>query len=166
MEARAVQIGMPGHFYYLSPNNAQWLNSSQADEVQALGLGDHVLSDMHVGSTGGVETAQTLFDKFPGKTFGAGNAETNGGHHTMQRASEEAADLNAWANCWAIDRTGAFCKRLKFRTASFCSKRSGHLDDWDQVILRKRLICAAPFYTDKTDQLTKTGLGINMGKAL
>ena len=35
-------------------NNAAWLNASQAQEVEALGLGDHVVSDMHVGAGGGV----------------------------------------------------------------------------------------------------------------
>ena len=30
MEARAVSIGKPRFFYYLSPNNANWLNASQA----------------------------------------------------------------------------------------------------------------------------------------
>ena len=46
----------------------------------------------------------------------------------MLRAVKEANDLNAWFNCWAVDGTGDFCKRLKFRTASFCNERSGHFD--------------------------------------
>jgi alpha-L-arabinofuranosidase len=170
MEARAVKIGMPKHFYYISPNNAQWLNASQAAEVETLGLGDHVLSDMHVGSTGGVEAAQTLFGKFPGKDFAAGNAETNGGHHTMQRASEEAADLNAWFDCWSIDRTGAFCQRLKFRTASFCSERSGHLDDWDQGIsmfLPNASWLQPPGYLHKmvTETMQPNGLEVVISKS-
>jgi hypothetical protein len=134
MEDRAVAIGKPNFFYYMSPNNANWLNASQADEAEALGLGDRIVSDMHVGAGGGVDKAKQLFSKFPGKTMGACNAETNDGTHTMLRAAKEAADLNAWFNCWNVDKTGKFCKRLKFRTASFCNERSGHFDAFDQGI--------------------------------
>ena len=114
----------------MSPNNANWLNASQAAEVEALGLGDHVLSDMHVGAGGGVAKAAELFAKFPGKTLGAVNAETNDGTHTMLRAAKEAEDLNKWFNAGAYD----VGKRLKFRTASFCNERSGHFDAFDQGI--------------------------------
>merc|ERR1711920_1127018 len=41
----------------------------------------------------------------------------------------EANDLNDWFNC-AAD----WCKRLHFRTASFCTERSGHFDAFDQGI--------------------------------
>merc|ERR1711920_1154124 len=41
----------------------------------------------------------------------------------------EANDLNDWFNC-AAD----WCKRMKFRTASFCTERSGHFDAFDQGI--------------------------------
>jgi hypothetical protein len=71
MEERATSLGKPKFFYYMSPNNAAWLNASQAQEVEALGLGDHVVSDMHVGAGGGVEKATELFDKFPSMTMGA-----------------------------------------------------------------------------------------------
>ena len=53
----------------MSPDNAKWLNATQAAEVEALGLGDHVVADMHVGAGGGVVVAQTLFKTFPGKTM-------------------------------------------------------------------------------------------------
>jgi hypothetical protein len=130
MEERATKLGKPKFFYYMSPNNARWLNSSQATEVEALGLGDHVMTDEHVGAGGGVEVADNLFNNvFPGKTMGAGNAETNDGTHTMLRAVKEAADLNDWFSCSA-----AWCSRLKFRTASFCNERSGHFDAFDQGI--------------------------------
>ena len=128
MEERAAKIGKPNTLYYLSPNNGKWLNPDDAAAVEKLGLGDHVMSDMHVGAGGGVAVAETLFGKFPGRTLGAANAETNDGSHTMLRASKEADDLNAWFNCFEVDGTGAFCKRLKFRTASFCNERSGHFD--------------------------------------
>ena len=130
MEERATKIGKPKFFYYMSPNNANWLNASQAAEVEALGLGDHVVSDMHVGAGGGVAKATELFAKFPGMTMGAVNAETNDGTHTMLRAAKEAEDLNAWFNAGAND----VGKRLKFRTASFCNERSGHFDAFDQGI--------------------------------
>lgn len=64
--------------------------------------------------------------------MGAANAETNAGTHHMRRAAQEMADLNAWFNCFAVDGSGTFCKRLLFRTASFCAERSGHFDSWDQ----------------------------------
>lgn len=98
MEERATKIGKPKFFYYMSPNNANWLNVSQSAEVEALGLGDHVVSDMHVGAGGGVEKATQLFSKFPKMTMGAVNAETNDGTHTMTRAAKEASDLNEWFN--------------------------------------------------------------------
>ena len=98
MEERATKLGKPKFFYYMSPNNANWLNASQSEEVESLGLGDHVVSDMHVGAGGGVEKATELFTKFPTMTMGAVNAETNDGSHTMTRAAKEAEDLNKWFN--------------------------------------------------------------------
>ena len=98
MEERATKLGKPKYFYYMSPNNANWLNASQSEEVELLGLGDHVVSDMHVGAGGGVEKATELFTKFPDMTMGAVNAETNDGSHTMTRAAKEAEDLNKWFN--------------------------------------------------------------------
>ena len=100
MEERAASIGKPNFFYYISPNNGQWLPTADAEAVEALGLGGHVVSDLHTGACGGVEAAKLLFARFPNKTFAAGNADTNYGHHTMGRASREAADLNAWFNCF------------------------------------------------------------------
>lgn len=47
----------------------------------------------------------------------------------MSRAMMEATDLNDWFNC-AED----WCTRLHFRTASFCTERSGHFDAFDQGI--------------------------------
>ena len=94
MEERAP-IGKPKFFYYMSPNNANWLNESQAVEVESLGLGDHVVSDMHVGAGGGVE-GDGCSVNFQDDD-GAVNAETNDGT-TMTRAAKEASDLNAWFN--------------------------------------------------------------------
>ena len=57
MEERATKIGKPKFFYYMSPNNANWLNASQAAEVEALGLGDHVVSDQ-IARTHGIHGEQ------------------------------------------------------------------------------------------------------------
>jgi hypothetical protein len=57
------------------------------------------------------------------------NAETNAGIHTVTRMMMEANDLNDWFNCAA-----PWCSRLHFRTASFCTERSGHFDGFDQGI--------------------------------
>lgn len=54
------------------------------------------------------------------------NAETNAGEHRFLRALAEGGDLNAWFNAADIH------ERLTFRTASFCSERSGHYDAYDQ----------------------------------
>ena len=105
MEERATKIGKPKFFYYMSPNNANWLNESQSEEVESLGLGDHVVADMHVGAGGGVEKATQLFNKFPKMTMGAVNAETNDGTHTMTRAAKEASDLNEWFNGASVTPT-------------------------------------------------------------
>ena len=84
---------------------------------------------MSSGGGGGVPLAQAMFEKYPNYTMGAVNAETNAGIHTMSRAMMEANDLNAWFNC-----ADPWCTRLHFRTASFCTERSGHYDAFDQGI--------------------------------
>ena len=62
-----------------------FLNPSRFGACQALGIGAHVVADMHVGAGGGVAVAQALFSRFPGKTMGAVNAETNDGTATLRR---------------------------------------------------------------------------------
>ena len=143
MEARAVQLGKGGFFSYIWPGGnydvppggnltGNQIGAGQSAGVEALGLGPAVLTDLHVGAGGGVQAAQQIFAQWPNLTFGAVNAETNDGTHTMLRAAKEAADLNVWLNCFFVDGTGKFCARLKLRTASFCSERSGHFDAYDQ----------------------------------
>ena len=83
MEARAAKLGKAKFFYYMSPNGGGWFNASQTAEVEALGLGDHVVADLHIGAGGAVAKAKEVFAKFPGCTMGAVNAETNDGSHTM-----------------------------------------------------------------------------------
>jgi hypothetical protein len=139
MEARAVQLGKGKFFSYIWPGNpsppgGNQEGAGQSAGVEALGLGAQVLTDLHVGAGGGVQAAQQIFAQWPNLTFGAVNAETNDGTHTMLRAAKEAADLNVWLNCFSVDGNGEFCARLKLRTASFCSERSGHFDAYDQGI--------------------------------
>lgn len=132
MEARAASLGMGGKLYYMSPNNAHWLDENATAEAEALGLKDHLLSDEHVGGGGGVSVAKQLFGAFPNQTFGACNAETNAGTHHVTRMLQEAADLNDWLSHPIPSTSGDAGSRLKFRTASFCTERSGHFDAWDQ----------------------------------
>jgi hypothetical protein len=119
--------------YYMSPNNAHWLDENATAEAEALGLKDHLLSDEHVGGGGGVSVAKKLFGAFPNQTFGACNAETNAGTHHVTRMLREASDLNDWLSHPIPSTSGDAGSRLKFRTASFCTERSGHFDAWDQV---------------------------------
>ena len=143
METRAKLLGKGKQFHYVWPGgnygvppggNLSGNHTGQSAAVEALGLGTQVLTDLHVGAGGGVQAAAEIFSQFPAQTFGAVNAETNDGSHTMLRAAKEAADLNFWLNCFFVDGTGEFCRRLKFRTVSFCSERSGHFDAYDQGI--------------------------------
>lgn len=124
MEARARSIGKPRHFSYIWPggnynvppggNCSSVTGCPARDEdnvdhsvgVESLGLGTHVLTDLHVGAGGGVQVARQIFSRFPNFTFGAVNAETNAGTHTMLRAAQEAADLNEWLNCFFVDGSG------------------------------------------------------------
>eukprot|EP00040_Diaphanoeca_grandis_P032005 m.192845 g.192845 ORF g.192845 m.192845 type:complete len:808 (-) comp32486_c0_seq1:486-2909(-) len=129
MESRAAGLGMANTMFYMNPNNARWLNPADAAKVEKVGIKDHAVMDEHVGGGGGVEIAKNMFAKFPNYTMGAVNAETNAGIHTMSRAMMEANDLNDWFNC-----ADPWCTRLHFRTASFCTERSGHFDAFDQGI--------------------------------
>jgi hypothetical protein len=95
-------------------------------------MGTRVANDLHVGAGGGVAIAKQLLlnstSPVSNLSFGITNLETNDGTHTLLRAVKEAADLNEWMNCFQVDGTGAFCKRLLIRTSSFCSGRSGAQD--------------------------------------
>lgn len=129
MEERAISLGMPNFFVYLFPDQSEWLEPADAAIISSLGLGANVAEDFHVGPGGAVEHAEGLFEKYPNQTMGACNAETNAGIHTMSRALMEADDILDWLSCSA-----PWCKRLWFRTASFCTERCGHYDAYDQGI--------------------------------
>jgi hypothetical protein len=55
------------------------------------------------------------------------NLETNAATHTMKRALAEASDINDFLNTDS--------PRIKIRTASFCTERSGHFDGFDQGLI-------------------------------
>lgn len=135
MEAKAKELGQGGKLFYMNPNNAHWLKPDDAAKVEAIGVKDHAVMDIHLGGGGGVEMAENMFNTYPNYTMGAVNAETNAGIHTMTRAMMEATDLNDWFNCAEKE-----CTRLHFRTASFCDERSGHygaqLSDTSSVACR------------------------------
>ena len=128
MEARATSLGMEKELYYIFPNNGKWLNDEDGAKAEAMGLGKHLVSDIHDGGTGGVEISLTQFAAHPTWTEATGNAETNAGTHTMSRALSEASDLNDY---FGVSDPAVY-PRLLFRTASFCTERSGHYDNWDQ----------------------------------
>ena len=65
------------------------LNATDLVKAAKLGLGDHLVADLHVGATGSVAEAETFF---AGETAGAGaiNCEVNAGIHTVLRGLTEA----------------------------------------------------------------------------
>jgi len=142
MEARARALGVGGTMYYISPSNGDYFtrNVSEGNAAEALHLADHLLEDFHV--TGGVSTgarwsktshtggavdgARQLFANQTSWTEGAVNLETNAGIHTMERALMEGADLNDFFSQAIRSTSGEPSGRIKARTASFCTERSGY----------------------------------------
>ncbi len=64
MEQRAHSVGMGGKIYYMFPSNG-YLNDADGDRAEQLGLGDHLLADLHVGGGGAVGESQSLFAQHP-----------------------------------------------------------------------------------------------------
>ena len=66
-----------------------YLNATDLAKAAKLGLGDHLVADLHVGATGAVAEAEKFF---AGETAGAGaiNCEVNAGIHTVLRGLTEA----------------------------------------------------------------------------
>jgi len=92
-----------------------------AAQAQAAGLPiRNIAPDIHIGGGGGIETAMADFAALPDFPQSAINCETNAGTHDMQRALDEAADLNDWFNT-----PPPTIGRMIARTASFCLERSG-----------------------------------------
>jgi len=134
MEKRAEAVGKRGQLYYISPNNNNWLKPEDAMKAEELGLRDHLVEDFHVGGGGAVEGSKHMFAANTSWHEGMVNLETNAGIHTMNRALMEATDLNAFFNQFIASTSGDSSGRIKARTASFCTERSGHFDAFDQGI--------------------------------
>jgi hypothetical protein len=128
MEARAGALGLNGtmRLRYIFPDNGG-LRGADIEAAKILGIDEQIVTDIHVGAGGGVELARdSLFEQVP---FSVVNLETNAGTHNMQRALDEASDLNDFFSAPASTQ-----RRLLVRTASFCTERSGHYDMFDQGI--------------------------------
>ena len=143
METRAKAVGVGGELYYINPANGDWFtkNRTEGDAAETLGMRDHLLEDFHV--TGGVATgarwsntshmggavdgSRQLFAANTTWHEGSCNLETNAGIHTMHRALMEGADLNDFFS-QHIPSTSGERGRIKARTASFCTERSGYFD--------------------------------------
>lgn len=109
-------------------------SNRQPIKAEALGLNDHLLEDFHVGAGGAVAISKGMFAQNISFHEGMVNLETNDGHHEMKRALAEAADLNAFFSQFIPATSGDSIGRIKVRTASFCTERSGHYDAFDQGI--------------------------------
>ena len=128
MEARAATLGLNGTLTYIFPDNGG-LRGKDIDAAKALGIDAQIAADIHVGAGGGLDQAAGLFASRTDFHQSAVNLETNVGTHTHARALQEAADLNAF-----FSAPPAMQKRVLVRTASFCTERSGHYDQFDQGI--------------------------------
>ena len=71
MEAKAKELGHGGELFYMNPNNAKWLKPEDATKVEAIGIKDHAVMDIHLGGGGGVEMAEKMFELYPNYTMGA-----------------------------------------------------------------------------------------------
>ncbi len=125
MEQAAAKVGMAGKLVYLFPGN-EGLNSTDRARAKSL-LSEEALTriavDCHVGGGGGVECAEAAFENDPTFPQTSANCETNAFMYDMERALEEATDLQDW---WGAPPQVA--SRLRGRMASFCFERSGHFD--------------------------------------
>jgi len=127
MEERANAVGAAKMHYMFPSNNG--VTGKDVAAAAALRLGDRLVTDLHVGAGGALDSARSLF---AGQAEGgltddaAVNFETNAGTHNHGRALDEAADLNAFFT--------AGNSRMLARTASFCHGRAGHFDEFDQAI--------------------------------
>ena len=93
MEARAKTLGLPPKtLSYLwpqgpgdSPGRTDFApTAADAKAINDLGLGTHILSDIHGPAMGGVAKAEQVFAEAATAGWGAMNLETNCGDHTMQ----------------------------------------------------------------------------------
>lgn len=127
MEERARSLGVDD-IHYIFPSNGG-LAGDDVKAAAALGLGNKLVTDIHVGAGGALDVADQLYEAHASGGLGddaAVNFETNAGSHHLGRALDEAADLNKFFNKGD--------PRMLARTASFCHGRAGHFDEFDQAI--------------------------------
>lgn len=147
MEAKATELGMPKTLYYLFPDNS-YLNTTDLAKAEALGLGEHLVVDLHVGATG-APAAATQFFATTMSTASAINCEVNARIHTMHRALTEAIDMNDFFNFPATAVAAGTVGEEELekltakqtsglligRMASFCMERSGQLcSNWVRIL--------------------------------
>jgi hypothetical protein len=132
MQERANAVGVPAKLHFVFPDSYGISTQDAARIVAAAPLLDPTMfmPDMHVAAGGGVEFAQQTLGLLPNFPQTAVNFETNANISTHLRAVQEAADLNDW-----FTTDGSFSSRLLARTASFCTERSGHFDNFDQGLV-------------------------------
>jgi hypothetical protein len=154
MEAKAIELGLGGTFYYIYPDSFG-VPDAQLAEAERLGLRDRIIADIHNAGSGGVNSAMAVFGR-SGCTEGAANLETNGQSHTLARALMEAWDLNEFFN--------ANLPKIKGRAASFCTERSGHFDNLDQGLsfyLPNGTWLQPPGYVHQMISTTWLGAGVS-----
>jgi|EP01047_Picozoa_sp_COSAG01_P045629 hypothetical protein len=142
MEKRAIAIDKPNFFNYIFPSNTG-LNATDRKRVAAAQLDEtRILADLHVGYGGAIEQADAMFASNGATYFGAAvNLETNAATHTLKRALSEASDIADFLTSLdtevtsqgSSDDDGSLSQlpqvtKMKIRTASFCTERSGHFD--------------------------------------
>lgn len=128
MEARARSLGLNGTLTFIFPDNGG-LRGADIDAAKRLGMDAQIAADIHVGAGGALDVARRLFRARLDFAQSAVNLETNAGTHTHARALQEATDLNSF-----FAAPASIQRRVRVRTASFCTSRSGHFDAFDQGI--------------------------------
>jgi len=128
MEARRAAVNAPPLFYMYPTNSG--VSASVAQQIINAGLPvQSILPDCHVGGGGGISCAESDFNNLPNFDQSFINCETNAAISSQLRAIQESSDLQTWFNV-----REPVLHRLRARTASFCTERSGHYDAFDQGI--------------------------------
>jgi hypothetical protein len=126
MEQRRVKIGAPS-LTFLYPDNSG-IDNSTAAALAAAGVPAYSVGpDCHTGSGPDCET--DAFGHLPSFPQVGATLEVNGRAADLGRAMAEALDLQRY-----LSLPTEVSSRIRARTASFCSERSGHFihPPWDQ----------------------------------
>jgi hypothetical protein len=126
MEARAATVGVQGTVPVHVPHQpgVEFLGCSPCPTTQSA-HSEHYAGYPYMGVGGAVEVAEGDFAALPNFSQSAVNCETNASTHNLERALQEAADLNDWFTVLP-----PVAPRMFARTASFCTERSGHFDGY------------------------------------